>query len=77
MALALCVVGGSLDDGLGVGFAGSMNAFFLILTSVSAAILVSGCDTVSGVTRDSKLHVLPNLTAVNARIESYPEVKEV
>lgn len=49
----------------------------MTLTIVSALTLVSGCDTVSGVTRDSEVHVMPNLMAVKERIESYPEVKEV
>jgi hypothetical protein len=49
----------------------------LRLTLPLILIAVSGCDTISGVSRSAKIHALPDLQAVNARIESYPEVKEV
>src|SRR5690349_799070 len=37
----------------------------------------AGCDTFYGVRREAKLAELPDLAAVRARIESYPEMLEV
>jgi hypothetical protein len=42
-----------------------------------AALVLDGCDTIYGVRREAKVHEVPDLQLVKARIESYPEVKEV
>ena len=42
-----------------------------------ASLFVSGCDYIYGVSRGAYTHTLPDLPAVKARIESYPEVKKV
>lgn len=48
-----------------------------VLIVLLASVMLAGCDTISGVSRGSKVHMLPDIAAVKARIESYPEVKEV
>jgi hypothetical protein len=42
-----------------------------------AALVLAGCDTIYGVTRDAKVHEVPDLQLVKAQIESYPEIKDV
>ena len=42
-----------------------------------SALFLSGCDYIYGVSRGSNVRSLPDLPKVKARIESYPEVKEV
>jgi len=46
-----------------------------LLLAISLAIC--GCDTISGVSRSATVHRLPDLQAVKAHIEGYPEVSEV
>jgi len=41
------------------------------------ALALSGCDTISGVSRTAAVHKLPDFDQLRARIEGYPEVSKV
>jgi len=47
------------------------------LVVLFATMVVSGCDTISGVTRTATIRSLPDLKKVKARLETYPEIKDV
>lgn len=44
---------------------------------VALAMVATGCDTISGVTRSASIRSLPDLQKVQSHIEMYPEIKEV
>ncbi len=49
----------------------------IALYTLALSILLSGCDTISGVTRSADLRSFPDIRALKAKIESYPEIDEV
>ena len=44
---------------------------------VALAMVATGCDTISGVTRSANIRSLPDLQKVQSHIARYPEIKEV
>lgn len=50
----------------------SLRLLFLVILAA-----LTGCDTLNGVSRGATVHTLPDLPAVKARLERYPEIREV
>jgi hypothetical protein len=42
-----------------------------------STLVLSGCDTINGVSRSASIHALPDLPKVKAKLESYAETKNV
>ncbi len=54
-----------------------MMSLVLRLMFLGSLALLAGCDFMCGVERTARVHEVPNLGAVQARIQSYPEITTV
>lgn len=50
---------------------------FIAIGSAVTALLLSGCDTLNGVSRESPIRSTPDWQALKTRLESYPEITRV